>query len=347
MSRHSTAALILLLDALRRAGENPAPALARFGLDSDRLDPTELLEESVELRVNEAIAGAVRSPLAGLRAGAGLGIASYGPFTLLMLTCRDVLDAGRTAVEYQALTFLLGQLSFRPGRQRSALVLSLPPLHGPALRFRVDLEVAGTWRLMRDIHRAAGADMGPDRIVMPYPAPDEADAYARAFSCRVDWGGRSAQFELENERLGQRFATADAGAHEILRKQARRLVVEMRSGARGLAARLRSHLTACGDTVPRAAEAAVALGLSERSLRRKLREEGSNYREVLDGLRLEKAERLLSDERLSVDAIAQQLGYAEAAAFIHAFRRWTGTTPAAFRRGISAGRLADDRRPEH
>jgi AraC-like DNA-binding protein len=339
MPRHSTAALILLLDALRRAGENPTPALARFGLDAERLDPTELLDESVELRVNSAIAEAVCNPLAGLRAGTGLGIASYGPFTLLLLTCRDALDAGRTAVEYQALTFLLGQLSFRPGRARSALVLSLPPLHGPALRFRIDLEVAGTWRLMRDIHRAAGADMGPDRIVMPYPAPDQADAYTREFGCRVDWGGRNARFELKNERLRQRFTTADAGAHEILRKQARRLVVEMQSGARGLAARLRSHLSACGDTLPRAAEAAAALGLSERSLRRRLQDEGSSYRAVLDDTRLRKAERLLRDDRLPVEAIAQQLGYGEAAAFIHAFRRWTGSTPAAFRRGMtSAGR---------
>ena len=337
MPRHSTAALILLLDVLRRAGEEPMPVLARFGLEPDRLDPTAVLDEAVELRINTAIAESLSSPLAGLRAGANFGIASYGPFTLLLLTCRDVLHALRTGIEYQSLSFLFGHLSFRPGRHRSAVLLSTPPLQGAALRFRIDLEVAGTLKLMHDILHAAGADAGPSRIVMPYAAPAEAAAYGRAFGCPVDWGGREACFELENEVLRRRFTTADPGAHEVLRQQARRLLAAMDGETTSLSQQLRAHLAACVGSMPSAAEAAAVLGLSERSLRRQLQDEASSYRRILDEVRREKAEALLRDDRLPVESIAQRLGYSEAASFIHAFKRWTGTTPAAFRRRDPVG----------
>ncbi|MDQ8037618.1 MAG: helix-turn-helix domain-containing protein, partial [Pedobacter sp.] len=71
--------------------------------------------------------------------------------------------------------------------------------------------------------------------------------------------------------------------------------------------------------------------IPERSLRRQLSQQGHSFRALLDEVKQQKAEALLQDRRLSVEAIAQQLGYAESAAFIHAFQRWTGSTPAAFR----------------
>ena len=76
---------------------------------------------------------------------------------------------------------------------------------------------------------------------------------------------------------------------------------------------------------------ARALGFSERTLRRQLTAEGRNFRDLLAEARYIKAQHLLCHTTLPIEAIAQQLGYAESAAFIHAFQRWTGMTPSAFR----------------
>jgi AraC-like DNA-binding protein len=332
MARHPAAALILLAESLRRIGEDPDAVLARFGLDTRRLDPTALLDRELELRVNTALAESLRDPLSGLKAGSSLGIGSYGPFTLLMLTADDALADIRTAIEFESLTLLFGQLGFEPGRKSSALLLRPARLPGKAFRFRADLDMAGTRKLMRDLHRTAQVDVAPQRIVMPYARPVEAEAYEQAFGCPVAWDGSEGRFELANETLHRRFATADARAHEVLRAQCRRMLGELGDRTPGIAARVHSHLAACAGAFPTAAETANVLGLSERSLRRALSAEHTSFRRLLDAVRLEKALDHLKDARLPIEEVAQRLGDSEPAAFIHAFRRWTGSSPAAFRR---------------
>ena len=76
-----------------------------------------------------------------------------------------------------------------------------------------------------------------------------------------------------------------------------------------------------------AAEIANQLGMSVRSLSRQLAEEGTSFGEILDRVRQRLALRYLEDERISLQQAAWLLGYSEIAAFSHAFKRWTGTSP--------------------
>jgi len=87
---------------------------------------------------------------------------------------------------------------------------------------------------------------------------------------------------------------------------------------------IRNLLKHCGG--------ATGLGLSVRTLRRRLGEEGASYFGLCDEVRGAIAERLLTGSRLQVEQIAETLGYSESASFIHAFKRWTGESPHAFRR---------------
>ena len=83
------------------------------------------------------------------------------------------------------------------------------------------------------------------------------------------------------------------------------------------------------------------LGVSSRTLQRRLHNEGTSFAEVLEQLRRREAERLLRDRRLTVEAIAARLGYSEPSTFYRAFRRWRRTSPGAFRAQMAA-RLRDD-----
>ena len=71
----------------------------------------------------------------------------------------------------------------------------------------------------------------------------------------------------------------------------------------------------------------AALGMSERTLARKLADEGLNFTEILQQLRRDLAVRYLDDRKLHVSKIAWLLGFHEVSAFTHAFKRWTGKTP--------------------
>jgi AraC-like DNA-binding protein len=77
----------------------------------------------------------------------------------------------------------------------------------------------------------------------------------------------------------------------------------------------------------RVSEIGRRLGVSQRSLARRLSSEGLTFSNVLERLRANLAERYLTEEDLSISQIAWLLGYQEVSAFTHAFKRWTGTTP--------------------
>ena len=74
------------------------------------------------------------------------------------------------------------------------------------------------------------------------------------------------------------------------------------------------------------------LGMTERTLRRRLGVEGTSYRALLEEVRESLAAEMLATGRLAVEDVALRLGYAEASSFIAAFRRWTGRTPTAWQR---------------
>ncbi|GAA3915230.1 AraC family transcriptional regulator [Litoribacillus peritrichatus] len=72
--------------------------------------------------------------------------------------------------------------------------------------------------------------------------------------------------------------------------------------------------------------------LAPQSLRRKLREEGTNFQEIKDGLRRDTAIGLLNKHELSIQDIAEQMGFSEASTFHRAFKKWTGLTPGDYRK---------------
>ncbi len=76
---------------------------------------------------------------------------------------------------------------------------------------------------------------------------------------------------------------------------------------------------------------AQALSLHRRTLNRRLREQGTTFQHILDDVRYEVARDLLSQTDLPIQEIASALCYSESSAFLHAFRRWSGTSPARFR----------------
>ena len=76
---------------------------------------------------------------------------------------------------------------------------------------------------------------------------------------------------------------------------------------------------------------AAQLGMSDRTLQRRLRDEGTSFREILDDTRHYLARELLRNTRFPLADVATQLGFAEPSAFYRAFRKWEGCTPGQFR----------------
>ncbi len=340
MSTRSILGLMYTAQALQQLGEDIAPVLARQGLALDRLDPGARIDRAVELRIYTEIAESLRDPLAGLKSGRSFGFAGYGPLSMLLITCARGLDAIRTGIHYQELTYLYCGLDFTPGERASALVLAPPALPQRAFRFRIDGEMAGTFKLLRDIQTTLGVQIKPERVDMPYPRPSEAETYEAQFGCPVRFGETQARFWFHNDDLQRPFPTHDPTAQALYRRLCDEQLLAQQCDLSSLAQRVLLHLELHEARPPDAAGIARLFGLSERSLRRHLSAENTSLRALVGQVRYRKARLLLEQTPHSVEAIAGQLGYAEPAAFIHAFRRWSGRSPLAFR--SAARRAAGD-----
>ncbi|OGB03587.1 MAG: hypothetical protein A3G29_01015 [Burkholderiales bacterium RIFCSPLOWO2_12_FULL_64_99] len=331
MSTRSILGLIYMVQGLKQMGEDPEPVLARHGLTLAQLDPSTRIERSREMRIYADLAETVKDPLVGLKLGGFYGLAGYGPLIMLLMTCATAYEAFQIGIRYQGLTYLFGTLRFEPGDKLSALVLTPMPMTPHAFRFRVDGEVSGTYKLVRDMQLTLGVDIHAERIDMPYPRPPEAADYEAYFGCPVRFGETEARFWLRNEHLQLRLPSADPNAHAMYRSMCDQQLVAQQTSTETLADRVLTHLGLFSGSYPSADDVARALGLSERTLRRQLSDEDHSFRDLLAQARYVKAQHLLRHTTLPVEAIAQQLGYAESAAFIHAFQRWAGMTPSAFR----------------
>jgi len=331
MTTRSILGLIYMVQGLKQLGEDPEPVLRQHGLSMDTLDPTTRIERARELRIYADWAEHLHDPLVGLKMGSFFGLAGYGPLVMLLMTCSTAYEALQTGIRYQRLTYLFGTLRLEPGERLSALVLDPMVMPHKAFRFRVDGEVSGTYKMVRDMQATMGLNLHAERLDMPYPRPPEAAAYEEHFGCPVRFGEHEARFWLRNEHLQLKLPTFDPNAHAMYRTMCDQQLKAQETTNDTLAERVHTHLGMFNNHFPSAEDVAKSFDMSERSLRRQLSEDGRSFRDLLADARYAKARYLLKHTALPIEDIAAQIGYAESAAFIHAFRRWAGVTPGEFR----------------
>jgi AraC-like DNA-binding protein len=118
----------------------------------------------------------------------------------------------------------------------------------------------------------------------------------------------------------------------VLHQHAEGLLAQRALAADGIVARVTTALTQrLPDGQARLAPVAAELGLSARTLQRKLAEAGSSFQQVLDGVRFALAQDYLRRRELGLADVAFLLGFQDQSAFTHAFREWSGINPGAWR----------------
>ncbi len=170
------------------------------------------------------------------------------------------------------------------------------------------------------------------------PRPADAAAIARAerfLGGELSFGAELSTIELDRALWDRRMPADNPRMHDALELHARELLAESLQ-APLLARRLRAVLgNDLADGPPSMARAAKRLGLTARTLQRRLQEERTTFQAELDAHRADLARRYLADGKLGVSEIAFLLGYADASAFARAHRRWFGSAPAERRRAQS------------
>ena len=152
------------------------------------------------------------------------------------------------------------------------------------------------------------------------------------FAPELRFGCADSGIRFDAAYLGLRNLRDEAGMKEFLRSAPANFLVKYKNSS-GLSARIRRRLRGQHPAQwPSLPELARQLNLSEATLRRRLEQDGSSYRAILDDLRRDMAIGLLADSQASLADIAAALGFSEASAFHRAFRNWTGSRPGEYRR---------------
>jgi AraC-like DNA-binding protein len=201
---------------------------------------------------------------------------------------------------------------------------------GPLHPARAEFSLAIALRLARD---ATGVDIRPRQVCFAHPAPDDTSEYARFFRAPVSFASGSNALVLGRADANRPLRGADSALSAIVRRRLEKALAERDTPEGGsLTSRVRRvMLEELGQRTLTPAAVAERLRVSTRTLSRRLAEEHTSFRHVLDEARCQFATALLHDHSLSVADIAFFLQYSEPTAFHRSFKRWTGQTPRSFR----------------
>jgi len=183
----------------------------------------------------------------------------------------------------------------------------------------------------------SGAPLIPREVTFQNAAAGDLAAQARVFGVAPRYGARDNAVAFIAADLERPVPAADPRLWRIIERHAEALLATRPEPTQGLSARVLATLMATlSEGPPTLAATATRLRLSERSLQRHLRDEGTTFDALLERLRRDLAQSYLADPRLSIAEVAYLLGYSEPSAFHRAFRRWTGVTPGELRASPSA-----------
>ena len=264
----------------------------------------------------------------GLKAGAGVGPASFNVVSYLLQSAPTLRAALALVQKYQRLISDGGRFQTITGPEACWVVYH--PRQG-ALAFsphQIESVLAAVVVFARWV---TGSALRPQRVQLSQARIGPLAGYREVFQCPVDFEQAFSGVLLANAQLDAPLPQANAQLAQAHQQQAAARLAAL-SRQDGLEQTLRMWIASqLQGQAPARAQAARALGLSERTLARRMRAEGLSYSALLDGVRRDAALQAVAQTTRALSDIALALGYAEPSVFTRAFRRWTGATPGQWR----------------
>lgn len=297
----------------------------------DLIDPEARIPLSVASEVL-VLAEQATGPGLGLRAAEGAAVGDLGIFEFVARTCRTLGEAIETACHYRSLMYDGAELRLVHEADSAKLRYRLDDrAHGNHASRTTFVEFALAACVVASRH-ALGFEGAPREVRFRHAEPAYADLYARIFRAPVHFRRTHDEIVFGKRALDFELASADPAAHAIFKRYADRLLDMLPTSlpvTRSVQRLVRERMDA---RHPDLEDLPSALHMSERTLRRKLTQEGSQLRALVEQTRREQACRYLASSSLSVSEIAYRLGFAHPPAFHRAFRRWLGESPLSYRR---------------
>jgi AraC-like DNA-binding protein len=266
----------------------------------------------------------------GLDVGRSTQISSHGPLGYAMVASPNVAQALDVVERYSALRLQVAKFSIERDGRRMRLRIEDSVGWGNVSEY-ISSHIVGAICLL--LETVSGMPLPETRIAFAHRRPPWADEYqARLREVHLEFGAPGYVIDMPESFASAPCITADPTAF----RQAVRLcerAEEQFKGDGDVAQRVLDRLLDHRGEYPSLDEMAKALHMSNRTLIRKLKAQGSSYQGLLDDVRQELAYWYLQQTDLPVEAIAERLGYRDTSNFSRTCKRWFGITPRAIRNG--------------
>jgi len=312
---------------LQEAGVHPGPVLAAVGLSPQAMSDQNLIVPYATIgRLFRQCAELTGQDHFGLLVGARVSVGSMGLLGFVMQSAKDVRTALQDMVHFRALNDRGALVTLESDADSISLAYSVLDAEIPGLGQIYDCAAAVGCSVLRQL---CGPRWNPGRVRLPRTRPRNIAPYRTFFRSRLEFDAPHAELIFHRRWLAAQPGRADPLLYQHLSREVRELHERSVETTETLAPMLRSLLRSqhCRQDA-----IAAQLGLDRRTLSRRLLAEGTTYRNELAAVRYEEARELLADSSRRTAEIAARLGYADVSAFSHAFKRWSGVSPAEWRR---------------
>lgn len=309
-------------------------------LAGSSLLPSQLDDHNVELKSEQELQ-VIRNLLRGLpgrvHGGIEIGLryrlSTFGIWGYGILSSATGAEAMALAMRFQQLTFTFTQFGYQEQGDTGMLVFEAPVLDTALAEFLVERDMAAGAEIMHEV-------FGPDfeiagfslKALRPRPAGAAAVVAPRVYGATVDYGARVNAIRFDRRVLQQTLPQANPITAAMCVHMCTQLM-EKRLHYTSTSALVQQHLLAQDNGPPDLVAVAARMNTSERTLRRRLRDEGVSFSELILKARRSLAETMLTGTDMPLAEIAERVGYSDLSTFSQAFKRWTGMQPSAYRRG--------------
>lgn len=302
----------------------------------DRGIPTPPIETGQQLRSDRLynwIVSKEYSGKEGLHLGTYYHISDYGAIGLALQCAENVGDLLKVIRAYVKLFNRdIADVRINAGENYEVevhiLVNFKPEWTAASRQFHVNVIASASYKLMMDL---LGTDFPISALTVPVYSSDKTN-YEHFFSLPVSHESSEIVFRFPAQQMNKTLATANPAVFQsalTMASETFNALLEIEMG--GLRQRIELFLESIPDCYPSLVTTAKHLRMNERTIRRRLADEGCSYRQIVDTARKARAISLLLNSSIPVERISDILGYSEPACFRHAFRRWTGESTTSFR----------------
>ena len=312
---------------LRELGADPSIVLGKIGFAPRYFDDPDLPVSYAALgRVLAHAAAACRCEHFGLLVGMRSGAEAIGLAGHLMTLAPDVGTALAELRHYFALHDRGGGVVLDADHDPCTLGYTVVEAGVEGVDQIHDVAVAVGCNMMRAL---CGRTWNPGSVQLPRRLPRDAEPWRRFYRAPVAFDMPRGVIRFERRWLATPVPTADRALHSLLQRHAD--AARDRSGTDPASEVRRVVHGSIAEGGGHAAQVAGLLGVHVRTLNRRLAAAGTTFQQLRDEVLHEMSLQLLGATSMPVAAVADALGYADATAFIRAFRRWSGRTPAQWR----------------